>query len=193
MIHKIKALYDAGRGSSLHAIAAALGISHNTVRKYLALSAEAIAADQGQRARAKRLDAHRNYLVHLLATYPRLIAVKVLRKLQEAHGDLEQPSPRDYLMILVGDHQPASSVTGPDAPWDVPVHVITSRPELVERFRALGFQPGLEPRRPVLGGMHELIWLLAEAFDSQRSLGSLPGSPANPAPARQVSVGTLSP
>jgi len=107
-------------------------------------------------------------------------------------GYLEQPSPRDYLMILVGDHQPASSVTGPDAPWDVPVHVITSRPELVERFRALGFQPGLEPRRPVLGGMHELTWLLADAFDSQRSLGSLPGAPANPAPARQGTAGTPS-
>ncbi len=49
MIHKIKALYDEGRGSSLHAIAQALGISRNTVRKYLAMSAEAIAADQGQR------------------------------------------------------------------------------------------------------------------------------------------------
>ncbi len=31
MIHKIKALYDEGRGSSLHAIAKALGISRNTV------------------------------------------------------------------------------------------------------------------------------------------------------------------
>ncbi len=94
-------------------------------------------------------------------------------------GYLDRPSPRDYLMILIGDHQPASSVTGPDAPWDVPVHVITSRPELVERFRALGFQPGLEPRRPVLGGMHELTRLLAAAFDSQWSLGSLAGAPAN--------------
>ena len=107
-------------------------------------------------------------------------------------GYLEQPSPRDYLMILVGDHQPASSVTGPDAPWDVPVHVITSRPELVERFRALGFQPGLEPRRPVLGGMHELTWLLADAFDSQRSLGSLQGAPANQTPARRGATGTPS-
>lgn len=108
-------------------------------------------------------------------------------------GYLEQPSPRDYLMILIGDHQPASSVTGPDAPWDVPVHVITSRPELVERFRALGFQPGLEPQRPVLGGMHELAWLLADAFDSKRSLGSLQESPADPqAPASRVPAGTPS-
>ncbi|MFZ1536284.1 MAG: sulfatase-like hydrolase/transferase, partial [Chromatiaceae bacterium] len=106
-------------------------------------------------------------------------------------GYLEQPSPRDYLMILVGDHQPTSSVTGPDAPWDVPVHVITSRPELVERFRALGFRPGLEPRRPVLGGMHELTWVLADAFDSKRSLRSLQGAPANQAPA-QIPAGTSS-
>ena len=105
-------------------------------------------------------------------------------------GYLEQPSPRDYLMILDGDHQPTSSVTGPDAPWDVPVHVITSRPELVERFRALGFQPGLEPHRPVLGGMHELTWLLADAFDGKRSLESLQGSPANLAPSPPGPAGT---
>jgi len=88
-------------------------------------------------------------------------------------GYLRQPSGRDYLMILVGDHQPTGSVTGPDAPWDVPVHVIASRPELVERFRALGFQSGLEPRRPVLGGMHELTSLLTDAFDSRQSVASL--------------------
>lgn len=87
MIHQIKALYDEGRGSSLHAIAAQLGISRNTVRKYLAMTAAAIAADLGQRERTKRLDTHRDYIVHLLATYPRLTAVKVLRKLQEAHGE----------------------------------------------------------------------------------------------------------
>mgnify|MGYP003606609945 CR=1 FL=1 len=102
MIHKIKALYDEGRGSSLHAIAKALGISRNTVRKYLAMSAEAIAADHGQRGRVKRLDAHRDAIVHLLATYPRLTAVKVLRKLNEAQGDLgvSARSARRYLHAL---------------------------------------------------------------------------------------------
>jgi predicted ArsR family transcriptional regulator len=53
MIHKIKALYDEGRGSSLHAIAVELGISRNTVRKYLALSAEGIAAYQGSSSKFK--------------------------------------------------------------------------------------------------------------------------------------------
>lgn len=102
MIHQIKALYDEGRGSSLHAIAVRLGISRNTVRKYLALSAEEIAAYQGQRERTKRLDAHRDAIVHLLATYPRLTAVKVLRKLQEAHGELgvSARSARRYISAL---------------------------------------------------------------------------------------------
>jgi hypothetical protein len=79
-------------------------------------------------------------------------------------GYLARPAPRGYVMVLVGDHQPASSVTGPDAPWDVPVHVITSNPELLRRFTALGFQPGLEPRRPILGAMHDLTRLLLDAF-----------------------------
>jgi len=93
-------------------------------------------------------------------------------------GYLTRPSPRDYLMILVGDHQPTGSVTGPDASWDVPVHVITSRSELALRFRALGFRPGLEPASPALGGMHELTQLLLDAFDGRRSLASLQQSVA---------------
>lgn len=88
MIHKIKAMYDEGRGSSLRAIAAELKISRNTVRKYLRMSAEEITAYREGPRRERRLDGHRGYIVHLLATYPRLSAVKVLRKLCEAHGEL---------------------------------------------------------------------------------------------------------
>jgi transposase len=65
-----------------------LKISRNTVRKYLAMSAEEIAAYQAEQRRTRRLDVHRTYIVHLLETDPRLSAVKVLRKLREAHGDL---------------------------------------------------------------------------------------------------------
>ena len=88
MIHKIKAMYDEGRGSSRRAIATELGVSRNTVRKYLSLSAEEIAAYQGHQGRAKGLDGHRDSVVHLMETYPRLSAVKVLRKLTQAHGEL---------------------------------------------------------------------------------------------------------
>ncbi len=44
MIHKIKALYDEGRGLSKRAIARELGISKNTVKKYLVLDEEEIQA-----------------------------------------------------------------------------------------------------------------------------------------------------
>jgi DNA-binding CsgD family transcriptional regulator len=37
MIHKIKALHDGGNGLSTRAISVQLGISRNTVRKYLKL------------------------------------------------------------------------------------------------------------------------------------------------------------
>jgi transposase len=88
MIHKVKAMYDEGRGSSIRAITEELKISRNTVRKYLGMSAEEIAAYRERKERTKRLDVHRSYIVHRLETYPRLSAVKVLRKLREAHGEL---------------------------------------------------------------------------------------------------------
>ncbi len=88
MIHKIKAMWEEGRGSSQRGIAEELKISRNTVSKYIEMSPEEIAAYQERKGRTKRLDVHRAYIEHLLATYSRLSAVKVLRKLQAAHGEL---------------------------------------------------------------------------------------------------------
>jgi hypothetical protein len=82
-------------------------------------------------------------------------------------GYLRRPEARESVMLWVGDHQPASSVTGEGASWDVPVHLITRDPDLLARFVALGFRPGLDPQRPTLGGLHELTALLLEAFDGR--------------------------
>ena len=82
-------------------------------------------------------------------------------------GYLQRPEARESVMLWVGDHQPASSVTGEGASWDVPVHLITRDPALLERFIALGFRPGLVPQRPSLGGLHELTALLLKAFDAR--------------------------
>lgn len=82
-------------------------------------------------------------------------------------GYLQRPEPREAVMLWVGDHQPASSVTGEGASWDVPVHVITRDPALLERFVALGFRPGLDPVRPALGGLHDLTALLLQAFSAR--------------------------
>ena len=81
-------------------------------------------------------------------------------------GYLEQHATADLVMIVLGDHQPPASVSGADAPWQVPVHVITHRAEILAPLQAAGLQPGLKPGRPALGGMHELTALLLRAFDS---------------------------
>ncbi|KPF53634.1 hypothetical protein D621_09925 [beta proteobacterium AAP51] len=80
-------------------------------------------------------------------------------------GYLQRPHPREMVMLWVGDHQPAASVSGEGASWDVPVHIVTRDPVLLARFVALGFKPGLEPARPVLGGMHDLHAALLMALD----------------------------
>jgi transposase len=92
MIHKIKSLYDDGNGLGKKAIARQLGISVNTVRKYLAMDEEAISAYLSNRSRHKQLDDYRDYIIHLLETFPQLSAVKVQRKLKEKYPELEVSS-----------------------------------------------------------------------------------------------------
>jgi hypothetical protein len=80
-------------------------------------------------------------------------------------GYLAGPAPRDLVLIIVGDHQPQPAVTGPGASWDVPVHVISNQPALLERLRAHGFVDGLLPAQPRLGRLEDLTALLLQAFD----------------------------
>ncbi len=49
------------------------------------------------------------------------------------------------LLVVMGDHQPAPLITGEDASRDVPVHVFSRDPELLEPFLAWGFRPGGRP------------------------------------------------
>ena len=56
------------------------------------------------------------------------------------------------VMIILGDHQPATFVTREDTGRDVPIHVIGA-PEAIARLDGWGWTPGLDPRtgRPGLG------------------------------------------
>lgn len=75
-----------------------------------------------------------------------------------------------FVMIILGDHQPAANVSGEGASWDVPVHVIASQPQILAALEADGFRPGLLPARPAAGKMSALgPWALA-AFGDPRPL-----------------------
>ncbi|AWB35851.1 IS21 family transposase [Orrella marina] len=102
MIHKIKALHDNGKGLSIRAISQELGLSRNTVRKYLRMPVEAISDQLADPSRSKRLDDHRGYLEHLLQSFPKLSAVKIARKLQAKVGELpaSDRSIRRYVRTL---------------------------------------------------------------------------------------------
>jgi len=79
-------------------------------------------------------------------------------------GYLLQHRDEDFVMILIGDHEPPALVSGPDTPWDVPVHVIAKRRDVLDRLASHGFQRGLTPHRPSLGKMHMLTPMLLDAF-----------------------------
>ena len=106
MIHKIKALYDDGKGLSKRAIARKFGLSRNTVKKYLGMSEKEIESRQADPSRVKKLDEHQAYIVHLLQEFPGLSAVKVLRKLKEKHPALgvSDRSARRYIRSLKETH-----------------------------------------------------------------------------------------
>jgi hypothetical protein len=79
-------------------------------------------------------------------------------------GYLRLRADRDFVMILLGDHEPAAAVSGEGASWDVPVHVIARGPHILGRLRMRGFHSGLTPARPSLGRMHTLLPVLLDAF-----------------------------
>jgi len=82
-------------------------------------------------------------------------------------GYLRLRSGRDLVMIVVGDHQPPAAVSGEDATWNVPVHVITSRGAVLDQLIERGFREGLTPQRPVLTSMGGLMPVLLHAFGNK--------------------------
>ena len=75
----------------------------------------------------------------------------------------------DFVLILIGDHQPAATVSGENAPWDVPVHVITRSPEIVASLKDSGFVDGATPAPRPISRMNALSQTLLDAFSGSGS------------------------
>jgi hypothetical protein len=94
-------------------------------------------------------------------------------------GYLEHRARDDLVLIVLGDHQPAARVSGTDASWDVPMHVITPDAELIEALEAEGFESGLEPSQPAIGPMHEMATRLLRAFSGSPRQGRMAAAAAH--------------
>jgi hypothetical protein len=70
----------------------------------------------------------------------------------------------DFVLILIGDHQPAATVSGENASWDVPVHVITTSPAIIASLKSRGFVDGATPAARPISRMNELSQTLLDAF-----------------------------
>jgi hypothetical protein len=66
--------------------------------------------------------------------------------------------------VLLGDHQPVASVSGIEARWDVPIHIISRNDEIIDSLIALGFTEGIQPEPQPITTMHEIPSLLLGVF-----------------------------
>ena len=76
----------------------------------------------------------------------------------------------DLVLVVLGDHQPATLVSGQDAGHDVPISVVAHDPEVMDRIAGWGWEDGMlpSPQAPV--------WPMAAFRD--RFLGAFGSSPA---------------
>jgi hypothetical protein len=73
----------------------------------------------------------------------------------------------EALIIVVGDHQPYSGITGKNKPWSVPLHVISRRTDFLTPFLDRGYTEGLIPRQELPhAGLETFLPILLESFGS---------------------------
>jgi hypothetical protein len=69
-----------------------------------------------------------------------------------------------FVLIVLGDHQPAANVSGENASWDVPVQIVSDRPGLLAPLEKQGFVAGTTPNPRAIAPMHRLGPMLLGAF-----------------------------
>jgi hypothetical protein len=85
---------------------------------------------------------------------------------------LRERANEGFVLIVLGDHQPAANVSGEGASWDVPVHIISKRPEVLTSLRAQGFATGIDPNPEAVARMSELGPMLLATFNTMPRLTS---------------------
>jgi hypothetical protein len=85
----------------------------------------------------------------------------------------------NLVLILLGDHQPATIVSGPDASHDVPITIIAHDPAVMDRISGWGWQDGMrpDPQAPVWP-MDTFRDRFLTAYGPQPQAPSPPASPA---------------
>jgi hypothetical protein len=58
---------------------------------------------------------------------------------------VETYADEDLVLVVLGDHQPATVVSGADASHDVPITIIAHDPAVMDRISGWGWHPGMRP------------------------------------------------
>jgi len=103
-------------------------------------------------------------------------AATITHTLDYVAGYLRARPELDVVLVLLGDHQPPASVAGEGVRWDVPVHVIARRPELIAGLERAGFAAGMQPASEAIGPMEVLPALL---FGGARPSDAVPDGNAD--------------
>jgi hypothetical protein len=93
------------------------------------------------------------------------LAEAIAYVLQTITGYLDRFVPDESLVVIVGDHQPYSGVTGRGKPRSVAIHALSRRRELLLPFLRRGYVPGAFPDQPPPHpGMESFLPALLEDF-----------------------------
>lgn len=74
-----------------------------------------------------------------------LYAASVSYSLESMFSYLETFEQQDLVLIMLGDHQPARIVSGPDAGYDVPVTIIAKDPAVFDAIESWAWESGVRP------------------------------------------------
>lgn len=105
-----------------------------------------VAADTSRYEPTKRYDLDNwNYLQR--PEHQKALAETIVYSLETAVGLAEElaSSGSGVMLIVLGDHQPPA-LTREWKTYDVPIHIVSNRPELLAPFQSRGFVDGLMPR-----------------------------------------------